>query len=36
MTYIKFGPAQPDPAIGSFSQIKVSDAMEYDLIGDAI
>lgn len=36
MTYIKFGPAQPDPAIGSFSQIKVSDAMEYDLIGDAV
>jgi ribosomal protein S12 methylthiotransferase len=36
MTYIKFGPAQPDPAIGSFSQIKVCDAMEYDLIGDAI
>jgi ribosomal protein S12 methylthiotransferase len=36
MTYIKFGPAQPDPAVGSFSQIKVSDAMEYDLIGDAI
>ncbi len=36
MTYIKFGPAQLDPAIGSFSQIKVSDAMEYDLIGDAI
>jgi ribosomal protein S12 methylthiotransferase len=36
MTYIKFGSAQPDPAIGSFSQIKVCDAMEYDLIGDAI
>ncbi len=36
MTYVKFGPDQPDPAIGSFSQIKVSDAMEYDLIGDAI
>ena len=36
MTYVKFGPNQPDPAIGSFSQIKVSDAMEYDLIGDAI
>jgi ribosomal protein S12 methylthiotransferase len=36
MTYIKFGPAKPDPAIGSFSQIKVCDAMEYDLIGDAI
>ncbi|MDJ0985471.1 MAG: 30S ribosomal protein S12 methylthiotransferase RimO [Desulfobacterales bacterium] len=36
MTYVKFGPDQPDPAIGSFSKIKVSDAMEYDLIGDAI
>ena len=36
MTYIKFGPDQSDPALGSFSQIKVSDAMEYDLIGDAI
>jgi ribosomal protein S12 methylthiotransferase len=36
MTYIKFGSGQPDPAIGSFSQIRISDAMEYDLIGDAI
>ncbi|MGD8961939.1 MAG: 30S ribosomal protein S12 methylthiotransferase RimO [Desulfobacterales bacterium] len=36
MTYIKSGSGQPVPAIGSFSQIKVSDAMEYDLIGDAI
>ncbi|MBW2434571.1 MAG: 30S ribosomal protein S12 methylthiotransferase RimO [Deltaproteobacteria bacterium] len=36
MTYIKYGPGQPAPAIGSFSKIKVSDAMEYDLIGDAI
>jgi ribosomal protein S12 methylthiotransferase len=36
MTYIKFGRGQPAPAIGSFSKIKVSDAMEYDLIGDAI
>jgi ribosomal protein S12 methylthiotransferase len=36
MTYIKSGPGQPAPKIGSFSQIKVSDAMEYDLIGDAI
>jgi ribosomal protein S12 methylthiotransferase len=36
MTYVKFNPAAPDPAIGTFSQIKVSDAMEYDLIGDAI
>ena len=36
MTYIKSGPGQPAPTVGSFSQIKVSDAMEYDLIGDAI
>ena len=36
MTYIKSGPRQPAPVIGSFLQIKVSDAMEYDLIGDAI
>lgn len=36
MTYIKSGPGQPVPALGSFSQIKVIDAMEYDLIGDAI
>ncbi len=36
MTYIKFNAAQPDPAIGSFSQIKVTDAMEYDLIGHAV
>jgi ribosomal protein S12 methylthiotransferase len=36
MTYIKFGPQQPDPQIGSFSRIKVTDAMEYDLIGDSI
>lgn len=36
MTYIKFGPAQPNPRIGSFARIKVTDAMEYDLIGDAV
>ena len=36
MTYIKSNPGQTAPAVGSFSQIKVSDAMEYDLIGDAI
>ena len=36
MTYIKFGPEQPNPQIGSFSRIKVTDAMEYDLIGDSV
>ncbi len=36
MTYVKFGPAQPNPRIGSFSRIKVTDAMEYDLIGDSV
>jgi ribosomal protein S12 methylthiotransferase len=36
MTYIKSGPTQADPQIGSFSPIRVTDAMEYDLIGDAI
>ncbi len=36
MTYIKTGLAQADPRIGSFSRIKVTDAMEYDLIGDSI
>jgi ribosomal protein S12 methylthiotransferase len=36
MTYIKFGSAQPNPRIGSFSQIRVTDAMEYDLIGDSV
>jgi ribosomal protein S12 methylthiotransferase len=36
MTYIKSGPAQTDPQIGSFSRIRVTDAMEYDLIGDSI
>jgi ribosomal protein S12 methylthiotransferase len=36
MTYIKFGPEQCNPQIGSFSRIKVTDAMEYDLIGDSV
>jgi len=36
MAYIKSGPEQPGPQIGSFSRIKVTDAMEYDLIGDAV
>jgi ribosomal protein S12 methylthiotransferase len=36
MAYIKSGPQQPVPRIGSFSRIKVTDAMEYDLIGDAV
>ena len=36
MTYIKVAPGQPDSKIGSFARIKVTDAMEYDLIGDSI
>jgi ribosomal protein S12 methylthiotransferase len=36
MTYIKSVHAQADPRIGSFSRIRVTDAMEYDLIGDSI
>jgi len=36
MTYIKFGERQPDAKIGSFVRIKVTDAMEYDLIGDSV
>jgi ribosomal protein S12 methylthiotransferase len=36
MTYIRSGPEQPGPRIGSFSRIRVTDAMEYDLIGDAV
>jgi ribosomal protein S12 methylthiotransferase len=36
MAYIKAGPQQPIPTVGSFSRIKVTDAMEYDLIGDAV
>jgi ribosomal protein S12 methylthiotransferase len=36
MTYIKVGHGQPDSKIGSFARIKVTDAMEYDLIGDSI
>ena len=36
MTYIKSGHASADPRIGSFSRIRITDAMEYDLIGDSI
>jgi ribosomal protein S12 methylthiotransferase len=36
MTYIKSGHSPADPRIGSFSRIRVTDAMEYDLIGDSI
>jgi ribosomal protein S12 methylthiotransferase len=36
MTYIKVGHGQSDSKIGSFARIKVTDAMEYDLIGDSI
>ena len=36
MAYIKSGPEKPGPRIGSFSRIKVTDAMEYDLIGDSV
>ena len=36
MTYIKVRRGQPDSKIGSFARIKVTDAMEYDLIGDSI
>ena len=36
MTYIKVGQGQSDSKIGSFARIKVTDAMEYDLIGDSI
>jgi len=36
MTYIKFKATQPNPRIGTFTRIKVTDAMEYDLIGDAV
>lgn len=36
MTYIKSAPAQADPRIGSFSRIRVTDAMDYDLIGDSL
>jgi ribosomal protein S12 methylthiotransferase len=36
MTYIKVGCGQPDSKIGSFARIKVTDTMEYDLIGDSI
>jgi ribosomal protein S12 methylthiotransferase len=36
MTYIKVRQGQSDSKIGSFARIKVTDAMEYDLIGDSI
>jgi len=36
MAYIKSGSVTPGPQIGSFSRIKVTDAMEYDLIGDSV
>jgi ribosomal protein S12 methylthiotransferase len=36
MTYIRSGHEQPGPRIGLFSRIRVTDAMEYDLIGDAV
>lgn len=36
MTYIKLGPGQSGSKIGSFARIRVTDAMEYDLIGDSI
>ncbi len=36
MTYIKFAEGQTEAKTGSFVRIKVTDAMEYDLIGDSI
>ncbi len=36
MAYIKSTPEQPGPRIGSFTRLKVTDAMEYDLIGDSV
>jgi ribosomal protein S12 methylthiotransferase len=36
MTYIKLAERQPNAKIGSFVRIKVTDAMEYDLIGDSL
>ncbi len=36
MTYIKFGASQSEARTGSFVRIKVTDAMEYDLIGDSV
>ena len=36
MTYIKFGEGQSEAQTGSFVRIKVTDAMEYDLIGDSV
>ena len=36
MTYIKFGEDQTEAKTGSFVRIKITDAMEYDLIGDSV
>ena len=36
MTYVKFAEGQTEAKTGSFVRIKVTDAMEYDLIGDSI
>jgi len=36
MTYIKCGVGQSEARTGSFVRIKVTDAMEYDLIGDSV
>ena len=36
MTYIKSRPEQSNLQVGSFSRIKVTDAMEYDLMGDSV
>jgi ribosomal protein S12 methylthiotransferase len=36
MTYVKFGEGQSEARTGSFVRIKVTDAMEYDLIGDSV
>ena len=36
MTYIKTSAGQPEAKTGSFVHIKVTDAMEYDLIGDSV
>jgi ribosomal protein S12 methylthiotransferase len=36
MTYIKLGEGQSQARTGSFVRIKVTDSMEYDLIGDSV
>lgn len=36
ITYIRSGSASQKPVIGTFSTIKITDATEYDLTGDAI